>query len=98
MVDWEDIIENALDKEEIENDLKGGPIPIPENDMEPSDWTSAKVVALCANPVYTGIGPYPKTTEDEVWIGAVTKLIEKLGPHLVLRILLDSLRQSLKIE
>lgn len=96
-IDFDDILETVIEKKEIEEALKEGPIPIPTSDMKPGEWTAVKVFALIVNPVYTGIGAYPRMVEDERWIAAIVKKIEKFGPHLTLRVMLDSLRQTLAI-
>lgn len=89
---FDEILASSIDKLDIQKELKKGPIPIPKNDI--TKWTSGQVLALVANPIYTGIGPYPKMIDDELWIKAVNKQIEALGTELVLRVLLDSLRQA----
>ncbi|KKL92375.1 hypothetical protein LCGC14_1885320 [marine sediment metagenome] len=94
MVNWDGILDSALDKKEIEKALESGPILIPESDMKDGDWTGAQVLALVVNPVYAGVGPYPQIIDDGVWISAVAKQIERIGAHLILRVLLDSLRQT----
>lgn len=93
---FEKALQTAFEKKEIEEELAKGPIPVPGPDEQ--DWTAAKVMATLVNPVYTGVGPYPRIIEDELWIGAVGRLIENMGSDLVLRVLLDSLRQALDEE
>lgn len=91
---FEKALQIALEKKEIEEELKKGPIPVPGPDEQ--DWTAAKLMAMIVNPVYAGVGPYPRIIEDEVWIKAVGIMIENMGPDLVLRVLLDSVRQALE--
>lgn len=94
-IDWDNIRETAIEKKQIEEALKDGPIPVPTSEMKPGDWTPVKVFAVLVNPIYTGIGPYPQIIDDDLWIKAVASHIERLGAHLTLRVLLDSLRQAL---
>jgi len=91
---FEKYLEIAKEKKEIEEELLKGPIPVPSPDEH--DWTAAKVMAMLVNPIYAGVGPYPRILEDELWIKGVSQLIENMGADLVLRVLLDSLRQALK--
>lgn len=92
-MDFDAMLEITLTKHEIEQELQKGPIPIPREGHK--KFTVAEVFALLVNPTYTGVGPYPKIIDDELWIKAVAKQIQQLGPELVLRVLLDSLRQSM---
>lgn len=89
---FEKYLEIALEKKQIEEELSKGPIPIPASGE--SDWTPAKVLAMLANPVYAGIGPFPQILDDELWIKGIRLQIDNLGSELVMRVLLDSLRQT----
>jgi len=91
---FEKALQIALEKKAIEEELKKGPISVPGPDEQ--DWTAAKFMAMIVNPVYAGVGPYPRIIEDEVWIKAIGIMIKNMGPDLVLRVLLDSLRQALE--
>ncbi len=33
------------------------------------------------NPVYTGIGPFPRLIEDDQWLKCMTKSVEENGPE-----------------
>jgi hypothetical protein len=35
------------------------------------------VKGILVNPIYTGVGPYPRLVEDAVWVRACAKLIEQ---------------------
>ena len=91
-INFDRILNAAIDKLAIQKELENGPIPIARSDD--SKLTVGQVFAILVNPIYTGIGPYPKIIEDELWINAMSKQIERLGVDLVLRVLLDSLRQT----
>lgn len=94
---FDEYLERILEKEEIKEELKKGPIAIPtssSDETNETNWTSAKVLALLANPVYAGIGPFPQIVDDELWIKGICLQIDNLGSELVMRVLLDSLRQA----
>ncbi len=90
-IKWESILESAIDKNEIEKALASGPIPIM---AAGGQFTVPSLLTVITNPIYTGIGPYPKFIEDTTWIKANKMQVERIGASLVLRVMLDSLRQS----
>ena len=49
---------------------------------------------LICNPIYAGVGPFPRMIPDEVWIGAAAKLIREEGPEQFLVNMLHVLRRS----
>ncbi len=49
---------------------------------------------LICNPIYAGVGPFPRMVPDEVWIGAAAKLIREDGPEQFLVNMLHVLRRS----
>jgi hypothetical protein len=53
-----------------------------------------KIRGLICNPIYAGVGPYPRMVSDEVWIGAAAKLIREEGPEQFLVNMLYVLRRS----
>jgi hypothetical protein len=60
------------------------------------DFTEEEVRGLIANPVYTGIGPFPQLVPDEEWIRCAAKAIRVEGPEQFLVNMLYVLRRSLK--
>src|SRR5580704_9360732 len=53
------------------------------------------VRGILVNPIYTGVGPFPRLVEDEAWVRACAKLIEDEGPAQFLVNLLHVLRECL---
>ena len=46
----------------------------------PPDQLSPKAVkGILVNPIYTGVGPFPRLVEDAAWVRACAKLIEEEG-------------------
>jgi hypothetical protein len=37
------------------------------------------VKGILVNPIYTGVGPFPRLVEDEIWVRTCTKLIQEEG-------------------
>jgi hypothetical protein len=56
--------------------------------------TEDDILKTLCNPVYTGIGRYPRIIEDEVWVAAVQKAINEVGAEKVAKTILIALRQS----
>ena len=49
---------------------------------------------IICNPIYAGVGPFPRIVPDETWIGSATKLIDEEGPEQFLVNMLYVLRRS----
>jgi len=56
------------------------------------------VRGILVNPVYTGVGRFPRLVEDEAWVRACAKLIEEEGAEQFLVNLLYVLRECLSQE
>jgi hypothetical protein len=56
------------------------------------------VKGILVNPLYTGVGPFPRLVEDAAWVRACTKLIEEEGPEQFLVNLLHVLRECFQEE
>lgn len=56
--------------------------------------TPEAVRGIIVNPIYTGIGPYPRMVEDAAWVRACAKLIQEEGAQQFLVNLLYVLRDS----
>ena len=82
-----------MDKKVIEKALEAGPLPVYDGE---GPFDIPAIFSLLVNPVYAGVGPYRRIIDDDKWIKAVEIQIESMGAPLVLRVLLDSLRQSLE--
>ena len=59
------------------------------------ELSAAAVKGILVNPIYTGLGPFPRLVEDEAWVRACAKLIEKEGADQFLVNLLHVLRECL---
>ena len=83
----------------------GGHEPLPAPNVvvaragtPPQQLSPEAVKGILVNPIYTGVGPYPRLVEDEVWVRACAKLIEEEGPQQFLVNLLHVLRECLPAE
>jgi len=56
------------------------------------------VKGILVNPIYTGVGPFPRLVEDAVWVRACAKLIEEEGTEQFLVNLLYVLRECFQEE
>ncbi|MGZ3394931.1 MAG: hypothetical protein ACXWPK_12930 [Isosphaeraceae bacterium] len=59
------------------------------------ELSPASIKGILVNPIYTGIGPFPRLVEDEAWVRACAKLIEEEGADQFLVNLLHVLRECL---
>ena len=65
----------------------------------PPDQLSPEAVkGILVNPIYTGVGPFPRLVEDAAWVRACAKLIEEEGPQQFLVNLLYVLRECFQEE
>jgi len=55
----------------------------------------SKAVRIVLNPLYTGIGPYPRIVKDKLWISAVKRVVKTEGLDAALQIMLWELRLGL---
>jgi hypothetical protein len=66
----------------------GGSKPLPAPNVvvaragtPPDELSPAAVKGILVNPIYTGVGPFPRLVEDAAWVRACAKLIEEEGPQ-----------------
>ncbi len=65
----------------------------------PPDQLSPEAIkGILVNPIYTGLGPFPRLVEDAVWVRACAKLIDEEGPQQFLVNLLHVLRECFQEE
>ena len=83
----------------------GSDEPLPEPNVvvaragTPPDKLSQEAVkGIVVNPIYTGVGPFPRLVEDAAWVRACAKLIEEEGPQQFLVNLLYVLRECFQEE
>jgi hypothetical protein len=83
----------------IWSESNGGskPLPVPNVIVaNPLDEPSPEAVrGMLVNPIYTGVGPFPRLVEDAAWVRACVKLIAEEGPEQFLVNLLFVLRECL---
>ncbi len=66
--------------------------------MDSSQWTEQDVREVLSNPVYTGIGAFPRHVSDEQWIQAQGRLVQEHGVRPRLRAIRAALHTSLGRE
>ena len=66
---------------------------MPMNELSP-----AAIKGILVNPIYTGVGPFPRLVQDAAWVRACAKLIEEEGKEQFLVNLLFVLRECLPSE
>jgi hypothetical protein len=83
----------------------GGDKPLPVPDVvvaragTPPDQLSPEAVkGILVNPLYAGVGPFPRLVEDATWVRACARLIEEGGPQQFLVNLLYVLRECFQEE
>ena len=75
--------------------------PLPEVNVEHATSGDAnmmieeKMRSLMCNPIYAGVGPFPAIVDDETWVRAAARMIEKEGSEQFLVNMLYVLRESL---
>ena len=74
------------------------PLPAPNvvvarSGTPPDQLSPEAVKGILVNPIYTGVGPFPRLVEDAAWVRASSKLIEEEGPEQFLVNLLYVLRE-----
>jgi hypothetical protein len=76
------------------------PLPAPNvvvarSGTPPEEMSPEAVKGLLVNPIYTGVGPFPRLVQDDVWVRACATLIEEEGAEQFLVNLLYVLRECL---
>ena len=82
-------------------DNKPPPAPnviVARSGTSPEQLSAEAVRGILVNPIYTGIGPFPRLVEDAAWVRACAKLIEEEGPQQFLVNLLYVLRECFQEE
>ena len=60
----------------------------------PNDWNDNDIKEIIINPVYTGIGKYPKQIDDKTYIEAAKQYIKEHGIEDYFTKMLSNLRKS----
>ena len=82
----------------------GGNKPLPAPNVvvarsgTPDQLSPEAVKGILVNPIYTGVGPFPRLVEDAAWVRACAKLIEEEGADQFLVNLLYVLRECFQEE
>jgi len=63
-----------------------------------TEWTAEKVRAIFCNPIYAGLGPYPRLKTDEEWVRGAARDIAEDGAEQFLVNLLFVLRATIPSE
>jgi hypothetical protein len=75
------------------------PNVVVESSGTPPEQLSPEAIrGILVNPIYTGVGPFPRLIEDAAWVGACAKLIEEEGAQQFLVNLLFVLRECFPEE
>ncbi len=80
-------------------DERSAPLPrpsviIPTGGDDPAKFGDAGIRGVVMNPIFTGIGQYPKYIADDQWIAGVRRVLAEDGPDQFLVNLLYVLRRS----
>jgi hypothetical protein len=77
----------------------GGNKPLPAPNVvvarsgTPDQLSPEAVKGILVNPIYTGVGPFPRLVEDAAWVRACARLIDEEGADQFLVNLLYVLRE-----
>ena len=66
--------------------------------MEHIRQSANNVSDIIHNPVYTGIGPFPRIIEDEQWLSCMTRSAENNGPDYAYLKMTEAVERSFGIS
>jgi hypothetical protein len=69
-------------------------VSVPESGDDPSKFGVAGVKGMVMNPIYAGVGEYPKMIPDDQWVAAARQVLAEDGPDQFLVNLLYVLRRT----
>ena len=58
--------------------------------------TPGDIQKMLVNPIYAGIPPFPAIVDEDVWVAAGTRAIGEMGAEAFLRLMLQTLRESME--
>jgi hypothetical protein len=61
----------------------------------PDELSPEAIKGILVNPIYTGLGPFPRLVQDAAWVRACAQMIEEEGAEQVLVNLLHVLHECL---
>ena len=56
-------------------------VVVPRAGTPPDQLSPEAVKGILVNPIYTGLGPFPRLVEDAAWVRTCARLIEEEGPE-----------------
>jgi hypothetical protein len=66
------------------------------------ELTPEAIKGILVNPIYTGVGPFPRLVDDEAWVRACARLIDEEGADQflvnMLHVLRECVAQSTNLE
>ena len=76
------------------------PLPAPNvvvarSGTPPDELSPEAVKGILVNPIYAGLGPFPRLVQDDAWIRGCARMIKEEGAEQVLVNLLYVLRECL---
>jgi len=76
------------------------PLPAPNvvvarSGTPPDELSPEAVKGILVNPIYAGLGPFPRLVQDDAWVRGCARMIEEDGAEQVLVNLLYVLRECL---
>jgi len=76
------------------------PLPAPNvvvarSGTPPDELSPEAVKGILVNPIYAGVGPFPRLVQDDAWVRGCARMIEEEGSEQVLVNLLYVLRECL---
>jgi hypothetical protein len=75
------------------NPLPAPNVVVAKSGTRMDELTPEAVKGILVNPIFTGVGPFPRLVQDADWVRACAKLIEEEGPEQFLVNLLFVLRE-----
>jgi len=66
----------------------------PDSEASPGKFDESGVKGMAMNPVYAGVGEYPKMVTDDQWVAAAGRVLEEDGPEQFLVNMLHILRRT----
>jgi hypothetical protein len=68
-------------------------VVVAKSGTPPDELSPEAIKGILVNPIYTGVGPYPRLVQDDAWVRACAKLVEEEGAEQFLVNVLHVLRE-----
>lgn len=69
-------------------------VSVPENEDDPRKFGEAGIKGMVINPIYAGVGEFPRMVPEAQWVGAARRVLAEDGPDQFLVNLLYVLRRT----